>query len=223
MTFAALPPPPIILLGREEVLGSSTRTAAISAAFTMEGEARLAAPGPLATPMPGSRSVKHAAADVERLLVAMRGRLGVGAWLAAYGSSPDGLATTEEVRTRVPGLGRALASAEEEEVILLLAFLAAPRMATARFLPARLRELVLADGPVPAPVRLAMPIRIPGAAGRLEALQLRGGPELPFWLADRSLGVRFSFTRTGIAFKAHHPVIQEALEARCRKDGIDLW
>ena len=124
---------------------------------------------------------------------------------------------------RLPGLAAAFDGAGEDEAIALLALLAdvAPPPGP-RLFPPRSRTLVGAEPPGSVHCPLALRTGPDEVARRVEAFRSRVGPDVPFWTADRTLGIRFTIDRTGVSFKAHHPVIQEELLRRCEHEGIDV-
>ncbi len=198
------------LMGRGQVLGTFQEVAEFSAAFGTDGEARLALPS-------------AAPSAISTLVRAIYQRVDADDWIWAYGEGPDALATLSDACDRLPGLPAAFDGAGEEEAIALLALLAAdspPR--GPRVLPPRSR-LLLGGGLAGAVgCRLAWCAGPDDVARRVEAFRVRAGADLPFWTADRNLGIRFSVARSGASFKAHHPVIQEELLRRCEREGIDV-
>lgn len=198
------------ILGRGQVLGTFREAAEFSAAFGSDGEARLA----LASAAPSA---------IATLVRAIYERVDMDIWIWGYGEGPDDLVTLSAARARLPGLDAAFADAGEDEAIALLALLAdvAPPPGP-RLLPPRSRTLLGAgpSGSVHCP--LALRTGPDEVARRVEAFRSRVGPDVPFWTADRTLGIRFTIDRTGVSFKAHHPVIQEELLRRCEHEGIDV-
>lgn len=206
------------VVGREAVLGAAPAVTGVSAAFSSAGEARLALAD--ATVPLSAAGFVSASEMVARLIGTIAARVDVDEWVMSYGTTPDALALLADAREAYPSLDAALADADQDEAICLLALLASPKTSRERMLSPRARRLLLyATG---RPFHLALFCDAEGVAHRLRVFQRQGGADVPFWLADRSLGVRFSFDARGVSFKAHHPLIQEALEARCAEDAIDL-
>ncbi len=198
------------ILGKGQVLGTFSRAAELSAAFAPGPEARMA------------HSVAADAA-IASLVQVIHQRVGMDVWLWAFGDGPDDLATLSEARGCLPGLDSALEDAEESEAVALLAVLAGiGDRQIGRMFSSRARRLLESGSPGSSPLRLALRAGPDDVAERVRAFRSHGGPALPFWLADRTLGVRFWVDHRGAAFRAHHPVIQDELIARCERDGVDL-
>jgi hypothetical protein len=210
------------LLFREDVLGGAACAADLSAAFQPGQEARFLT-GDLSPGPAREREWRRHTLALETLVKVMAARIGLKDWVFAYGTSPDSLTPAGGTEPYAVLLAQAFHAAEEGEAIALLALLASGSPpAGPRLLPPRARLLIARRGdPLPS-LRLAVACRPFGTARRITSLLLHGGPDQPFWLADRTLGVRFSVDRGQVSFKAHHQVIQEALEDRCLKEGIDL-
>lgn len=201
---------PRALLGRGQVLGTFREVAELSAAFGSDGEARLALPG---------------AADgaIATLVRAVFERVDMDIWVWGYGEGPDDLVTLSHARELVPGLDAAFDGAEEDEAIALLALLDGSALShERRVLSPRARTLLGAKPPGAVHCPLALRAGPDDVARRVRSFRSHGGPDLPFWTADRTLGIRFSLDRDGVSFKAHHHVIQEELLHRCEREGIDV-
>ena len=184
------------LVGREEIVGLARNAAARSSAFLAEGEARLLL-STLPTEVSSSaQRAQSAAGVVAGLARALSKRTGVAGWYAAYGDSPDELST-------LAALGAARQQAEQT-------LLAADATHAAQCLLAL------------APCRLALACDVGEIETMLHALLAAGGPGRTLWICDTALQARFSLRRSGVAFRCHHPLLQSALEQRCRKDHIDL-
>jgi hypothetical protein len=129
------------------------------------------------------------------LLGAMARRMGLERWVWAFGLSPDELNRRDEVS------------------------------AWLRQAPDQVREDTpwitwLANGAHSEPkVQLALEF---GIDGTQERFQRFCKVELPFWIADRDMGVRLSYGEGQLTFRAHHPVIHKAIEYRCEKEGFFL-
>lgn len=140
-------------------------------------------------------SGRVASGEAARILVsAMSRRLGLEIWAWAYGTTPDELNTRDEVRDWMAG----------DEAW--------------RPDPERIRWLARGAAAVP-PRRLAMQTGVEGTGDRWAVFAEAG---LPFWVADRDLGVRLAWRDGALSFRAHHPVIHRALEERCEREGLFL-
>ena len=211
-----------VLLGRGQILGTFREAAELSAAFESSDEVSLLLPvdDPGGGMSEGTLDV--AATAVAKLVKAIHDRVDMDIWIWGYGDGPDALGTLSEARSRLPGLDAAFQGAEEDEMVALLAVLAGAPAPAPHVLPQRARILLGEESPGVVRSPLAIRTGSEGTARRLRTFRARGGPDLPFWLADRTLGVRFSITRGRAAFRAHHPVIQEELLDRCGREGIDV-
>jgi len=198
------------LFGRGQILGTFRETSELSAAFLSEGEACLALP------------VEDAAPAVAKLIRTIHERVDMDLWVWGYGGGPDDLVTLSDARAHLPGLDDAFTGAGEDEVIALLALLTAFGGNDPRVLSRRASALLGSHAPGSIHFPLAMRTGPTGVAHRVLTFRAHGGEDRSFWAADRTLGVRFRFDRSGATFRAHHPVIQEELEQRCAEDGIDL-
>lgn len=206
-----------VLHAREAVLRGNSEAASVSTAFRSEGEARLQ----LALHATGrvSRGERPILAALRTLVRALEDKLGIDAWYLAYGLSPDELSTTHELAALPEDLRARLAERGASEVALALAFLATPTPKPSRVLPAVLQGFEFVGRR-----RLSLAIEIKAAAlsASLDTWIAAAPESIGLWIADPSLGVRFTLSRFGIRFRAHHPVIHAALIERCRKSGIDL-
>lgn len=211
-----------MLAGRERVFGLATSAAEVSAAFRPGHEARFLCPS-LADPGGGDGDLRRAAHAVQVLGRALAQRIGVAAWWHGYGEGPDDLWLLANARRRYPGLQAATEGASDDEAIALLALLSVggPDV-KGRVVSPRARLLYPPGTPKRPPCHLAISGTPQGLEDRLVAFARQGGKDVPYWMTDLTLGIRFTFSRGSVAFRAHHPVIQEALEDRCRKEGIDL-
>ncbi|MAG56704.1 MAG: hypothetical protein CMJ83_10475 [Planctomycetes bacterium] len=200
-----------MILGRGQILGTFAEVSEMSAAFASTGEARLALSGP------------DANAAVATLIRAIHERVDMDIWVWGYGDGPDELANLSEARARLPGLASAFEGAGEHEIIALLALLAHGAPPATQVLPQRAQTLFVGT-PASGPERCVLALRTgpEDTAHRLQTFRSHGGPDLPIWATDRTLGVRFRIHRDAVTFRAHHPVIQEELERRCEQEGIDL-
>lgn len=213
---------PVSVRGRERVFGLVSTVAEISAAFGPGPAARIAA-GEGDDCLAGGEAFSRAARSVVTLMRAMAARIGVREWWIAFGDTPDALTPMATARKRIPGLDAAFSEAGIDEAAALLAFLAGPPdKGGHRLVSAALRALIGGRPPSALRAHLSLATDAGGAEAHILAFRRHGGPDASFWLADDSLGVRFSFRRSEVEFRAHHPVIQEALEDRCREEGIDL-
>lgn len=210
-----------VLLGRGQVLGTFRETAELSAAFGADRQSHLALPAD-GTDALSEDGVDVAADAVATLVSAIHERVDMDIWIWGYGEGPDDLVTLSHARARFPDVDDAFEDAGEDEVISLLAILAGASTSEPRLVSRRVRSLVGEATTVTPPCQLAMRASAEGVARRFRAFRARGGPDLPFWTADRTLGVRFSVRRNSVSFRAHHPVIQEELVHRCGREGIDL-
>ena len=131
---------------------------------------------------------------VARLLAAMSDRVGTSGWIWAYGRGPDELALLRDCTDWVE---RLTAFQSDDECIAELA-------KGIQRKPLRLLALG-SDAPV---------------AGAWFKSFLRAGE--PFWFADRDLGTRFRRERNYLSFRAHHPVMQQAVIDRCAEEGLRL-
>ena len=123
-------------------------------------------------------------------------------WVAGFGSGPDDLTALDGQAPGVLALRRELAVLDLAGAVGRLAGLAnAPCGPRA--------EVAIATGP-----------------GALEALLAAFEPHAAdasgFWLADAGLVIRFRCHGASVAFKAHHPVLHQAIEDRCARQGFDL-
>lgn len=196
------------LVGREEILGLAATAAARSEAFLEDGEARLLVSlDPTWVSSAGSRRAL-AVKELLRLLTIYAKRAHVDEWFVAPGHSPESLG----IRAALAGSGRGLmervelATPDESAVVLL---------ALHGLLPG-------APERVEVQVPLALAVTPQELPQLLDALVAKGGPALQLWLADRALELRCSVRRSGIAFRAAHPLVHAGLVQRCAKDGIDL-
>lgn len=209
------------LLGRGQILGTFPEVAAFSCAFADAGACRLVS---AATPegLDGA-SLASAGRAIDILVKAIHARIDVDTWLWGYGRGPDSLVMLSHALQRWPGLPAAFEGADEVEAIALLALLMTGSLGkeAGRMLSRRGRLLLgVGEGGVSTP--LALRCGPKGTAGRVEGFRAHGGPDLPFWIADRTLGVRFTVDRDAVTFRAHHPSIQEEMVQRCRRSGIDV-
>jgi hypothetical protein len=202
--------------GREALEDPARSPGLATSAFASAGERRLLLP--LFPTRTGSRSVPRAREQVAALIRTITRRLGLEAWVVAYGPGPEALEPLSRVSAELDLGPQGPVFDSAEEAAAFFSALAAgggdphlirPRMLHGRAAAARPRHLAaLAGGE-----RLALDFLI-------WCGQLRPGTGL--WCADRDLGLRFRLSRAGATFRAHHPVIQDALERRCREEGIDF-
>ena len=211
-----------VLLGRGQVLGTFREAAELSAAFGAGNEVRLALPTE-GTGVLSADALAVAGRAVARLVEVIHERVDMDIWVWAFGDGPDGLATLTDARARFGPLDDAFDDASEEEAIALLALLAGGTAPEPRVISRRARVLFgPADVSELDPCRLALRAPATEVARRFASFRARGGADLPFWTADRTLGVCFKVTRDAVSFRAHHPVIQEEMVARCASEGIDV-
>ncbi len=196
------------LVGREEILGLAATPAARSEAFLEVGEARLLVSlDPTWVSSAGSRRAL-AVTELLRLLAIYAKRAQVDEWFVAPGYSPEALAIRAALGHAASSMAERVQQATTAEAAELLL---------------GLHGLLPRAGSVSVPhVPLALAVSPQELPQFLDALVLHGGPALQLWLADRALELRCSVRRSGIVFRAAHPLVHAGLVQRCAKDGIDL-
>lgn len=208
------------LLWRELVLAGAGPAGDGTAAFTADGELRLQ----LTPPVPGSELGAGEIAAAARALGLLAGAVsrtaGDARWSAAYGSSPVELASEGDLQPAAPLLAAAFEDADTGEAACMLAHLA---LAGGSPEPLRLRPRPLRALPAPGgPLLLALGLHTGEVPDAVRLFRRHGGPGCPFWLADRSLAVRFRVTADRVTFRSRHPLLQAELVAACEREGIDL-
>jgi|GEM_PF-6253683 hypothetical protein len=195
-------------VGREEILGLAASAVARSEAFLEEGEARLLSSLSPTWVSSAADRQSSAARDLLGILEIYARRAHVDEWLMAPGHSPDGLSTRAAL-----GLDMQAANARLQQGTVEAA---ARAMLEAHGVLSSAGQEPRKDS------RLAIAVTPAQMPALLQAVISMGGPALQLWMADRSLELRCSLRRSGLAFRAAHPLVHAGLVQRCAKDGIDL-